>query len=81
MASVAITYCCVEALSTPVSGSPTRMKSASPITTMTAPSTWRRTTLWAVSQWPSGSAHTIVVTSSGWTTTSLPRSSAAPWVA
>ena len=26
-------------------------------TTMTAPSTWRRTTLWAVSQWPSRSAH------------------------
>ena len=81
MTSAAMTRLCVFALSTPASGSPTSTNIASPTTTTQAPSTWRRTTCWPESQYPRGSAQTMVVTMSGWTTTSLPRSSAAPWVA
>ena len=79
--TAAITRPRVDASSTPASGSPTSTNIASPTTTTPAPSTCRRTTCWLVSQYPSGSAHTMVVTISGWTTTSLPRSSAAPCVA
>ena len=74
IATTAITRSRVAAVFTPSSGSPTSTKSASPTTTTSAPATCRRTTFCCVSQYPSGSAHTIVVTSSGWMTTSLPRS-------
>jgi hypothetical protein len=69
-----------EALATPASGSPTSTNIAKPTTTTHAPSTCRRVMICAVIRYPSGSAHTIVVTSSGWTTTIFPRSRAAPCV-
>ena len=52
---------------------------ASPITITAAPPTSRRPTRWFVSHQPSGSANTIVVTSSGWIIASRPRSSAPAW--
>ena len=74
-----IAHCHEGALSFPEAASPTTMKSASPSTTSAAAATCSRFTCCCVSKYPSGSAKTIVVTSSGWITASFPWSSATAW--
>ncbi len=68
-----------EASLVPPVGLASTRKAISPAVVSTAPAISRRLTTWAVSQTPSGSANTTLVTWMGWTMISRPRPSAVAW--